>query len=131
MPGPETVRPALRVLVVDDHPDCGDSTAELLRVLGYEARVARSCADAVAAVGSFAPDVAILDLGLPDGDGFRLARQLVAALARRPLLVALTGYTHFEGRSREAGFDHHLLKPADPAVLAGLLAGQVRGPRGG
>jgi len=117
------------VLVVDDHPDAGDSTAELLRLHGYEARVARCGADALALAESFPPGVVILDLGLPDLDGFELARRLVAALACRPLLVALTGYNHFEEQARQAGFDHHFLKPVDPAVLAriiGAWAGSAR-----
>jgi CheY-like chemotaxis protein len=119
---PARTRPPLRVLVVDDHHDCGDSSADLLRLLGHEVRLARSCAEAETAVGSFAPDVAILDIGLPDGDGYGLATKLVGVLARRPLLVALTGFGNLDDRSRAAGFDHHLLKPADPPALAALLA---------
>ena len=125
MPTPATTpdRPApLSVLLVDDHRDGGDSCAELLRLFGYEVWLARSGSAALGAVGSFAPDVAILDIGLPDMDGYQLAERLVAALARRPVMVALTGFGHTEQRAREAGFDHHFLKPADPAVLAALLA---------
>jgi CheY-like chemotaxis protein len=117
------------VLVVDDHPDAGDSTAELLRLHGYEARVARCGADALALAAAFPPGVVILDLGLPDLDGFELARQLVAALPRRPLLVALTGYNHFEEKSRQAGFDHHFLKPVDPALLARTVGAWAGSPR--
>jgi CheY-like chemotaxis protein len=129
MPTPATTpdRPApLSILLVDDHRDGGDSCAELLRLLGYVVRVARNCAEALAVVGSFAPDVAVLDIGLPDGDGYQLAERLVAALTRRPLLVALTGFNHFEGRSEKAGFDHHFLKPVDPTVLSDLLARHAR-----
>jgi CheY-like chemotaxis protein len=122
--------PPLSILLVDDHPDGGDSSAELLRLLGYEVRLARTGAEALELVGAFTPDVAILDIGLPDIDGYQLAGRLVAALARRPLLVALTGYSHFEERSRAAGFDHHFLKPADPAVLAAMLTGYAWGCRG-
>lgn len=125
MPTPAGPNP-LNVLLVDDHPDGGDSMAELLRLLGYEVRLARTGADAVALAESFAPDAAVLDLGLPDIDGFELARRLVAALARRPLLVALTGFSHTELAAREAGFDHHFLKPVDPAALAAVLAGLTR-----
>jgi CheY-like chemotaxis protein len=115
--------PPLSILLVDDHPDGGESSAELLRLLGYEVRLARTGAEALRVVGSFAPDVAILDIGLPDGDGYQLAERLVAALARRPVLVALTGFGGFEARSRAAGFEHHFLKPVDPAALTALLRG--------
>lgn len=111
----------LRILVVDDHPDGGESCAELLRLLGHDARVARTGADAIRTVVGFAPDVALLDLGLTDGDGFGLAEKLVAAPARRPALVAVTGYGNLEARARAAGFDHYLLKPVEPAVLADIL----------
>jgi CheY-like chemotaxis protein len=122
--------PSLSILLVDDHPDGGDSSAELLRLLGYEVRLARTGAEALELVGAFAPDVAILDIGLPGIDGYQLAGRLVAALARRPLLIALTGYSHLEERSRAAGFDHHFLKPADPAALAAPLTGYAWGHRG-
>jgi len=123
--------PPLSILLVDDHRDGGDSTAELLRLLGYEVRLARTGAEALDLVGSFAPDVAILDIGLPDGDGYELAGKLVAALVRRPLLIALTGFGNFDDRSRAAGFDHHLLKPADPPVLAALLVSCAAARRAG
>jgi CheY-like chemotaxis protein len=113
----------LRILVVDDHIDGGDSCAELLRLLRYEVRVARGCAEALAVVESFVPDAAILDLGLPDGNGYQLAERLLGVLACRPVLVALAGFSHFEQRSRKAGFDHHLLKPVAPAVLTNLPPG--------
>jgi CheY-like chemotaxis protein len=114
---------SLRILLVEDHPDGAESCALWLGMLGHRVHVAGSCAAAVAVVESFGPDVAILDIGLPDGDGYELAGRLVATLARRPLLVALTGYGNTEERAREAGFDHHFLKPVEPAVLADMLAG--------
>ncbi|MBN9522025.1 response regulator [bacterium] len=115
-----TSRP-LRVLVVDDHPDGGESCAELLRLMGHDARAAQSGAAALRTVAGFDPDVALLDLGLPDGDGFGLVGRLLAALPRRPVLVAVTGYGHLEARARQAGFDHYLLKPVELAVLTDLL----------
>ena len=72
-----------------------------------------------------------MDLGWPGPDGCALAGAVCRAAGRRPLLVALTGHQGLEGWSRAAGFDHHLLKPADPPVLAALLAGHARGQRGG
>jgi hypothetical protein len=103
----------LSVLLVGVHPGEGDSSAALLRLLGYEVRVARSGAEAVAAARAFPPDVAVLGLGLPDADA--VAEGLVAAWACRPLLVALGGST-----ACGAGFDH-VLATADPAELASLL----------
>ena len=118
---------SLRILLVEDHPDGAESCALWLGMLGHRVHVAGSCAAAVAVAGSFAPDVAILDIGLPDGDGYQLADKLVAGLARRPLMVALTGYGNGEERARAAGFDHYLLKPAEPAVLAAVLARHAPG----
>ncbi|MBN9520824.1 response regulator [bacterium] len=111
----------LKVLVVDDYHDVGDSCAELLRLHGHDVRVARCCAEAVAVVGSFAPDLVLLDIGLPDGSGYELAGRLLAVLSRRPVLVAVTGFGHYEGRSRDAGFDFHFLKPLAPQQLTAAM----------
>ncbi len=112
----------LRVLVVEDHPDTGESCALLLQLLGHEARLAATCADALRAAEGFAPDLVLVDIGLPDGDGYDLADRLRAALPRRPRVVAVTGYDHLEGRSRRAGLDGHLVKPFTPEALAAVLA---------
>lgn len=117
--------PNLRVLVVDDHPDSADATAQLLALFGHDARAVHSCAEARAAVAGtdpFAPDVVILDLRLPDGTGFALATELAAALAVRPSFVAYTGLPGLEAKCQAAGFDHYLLKPADPVELAEIVA---------
>jgi CheY-like chemotaxis protein len=114
----------LRVLVVEDHPDAADSTAQLLTLLGHEAHAALSAAEARAAVAAgFLPDLVLLDIILPDGDGYSLAAELCQLLAVRPVLVAVTGLPHQEDRCRAAGFDHHYLKPVDPEVLAALVKG--------
>jgi CheY-like chemotaxis protein len=114
---------SLRVLVVDDHPDSADTTAQLLTLHGHDARPAFSCAEALRLVrDGFAPAVVLLDLRLPDGDGFGLAAQLRGARPARPVLVAVTGLHGQEQKTRAAGFDHYLLKPADPAELVALLA---------
>jgi CheY-like chemotaxis protein len=113
------------VLVVDDYPDSAEALAQLLDLMGHDARAACSCAEARAAVAGgagFVPDVVLTDLRLPDGDGFVLAGELCALLPARPLLVALTGLPNQEANCRAAGFDHYLLKPADPGALAALLA---------
>jgi CheY-like chemotaxis protein len=118
----------LRLLIVDDHPDTAEATAQLLALHGHETRAARTCAEARAAVGGpapFVPDVVLLDLLLPDGDGIVLATELCHRLPVRPVLIALTGRPGLEEQCRCAGFDHYLLKPADPEALAELIA---RGP---
>lgn len=115
----------LRVLVVDDHPDSAEATAQLLALHGHDARAVHSCAETLAAVGGadpFAPDVVVVDVRLPDGDGFMLAAELCRVLAARPGLIAHTGLPGLEERCRAAGFDHYVLKPADPAALAELVA---------
>lgn len=128
MPDP---RP-LRVLVVDDYPDTADATVQLTALYGYDARAACSCREARDLVAAgFAPDVALLDLNMSDGDGLGLAAELCAALARRPVLVAITGLQDQDERCRAAGIDHVLLKPAEPAELRALLDGYARTLDGG
>jgi CheY-like chemotaxis protein len=115
----------LRVLVVDDHPDSAEATAQLLELHGHETRAAHTCAEARTVVigdAPFVPDLVLMDLYLPDGDGFGLATELCQALPARPALIALTGRPGLEPRCRVAGFDVYLLKPTDPAALVALVA---------
>jgi signal transduction histidine kinase/ActR/RegA family two-component response regulator len=123
-----------RVLVVDDNEDAAAGTAALLRQMGHTVEVAHSAAQALAAARLHAPEVAILDIGLPDMDGYALAaglRSQAGGAAMR--LVALTGYgqqTDIERASR-AGFDLHLTKPASfDALLAALQAAPRADPQG-
>src|SRR5687767_7168099 len=114
----------LRVLAVDDNRDAADSLHVLAELWGHEARTAYDGPAALAAATDFGPDVCLLDLGLPRLDGFELARRLRAADPDpRPALVAVTGYSDPTVRQRatEAGFDHVLVKPVDPATLRDLL----------
>jgi CheY-like chemotaxis protein len=113
----------LRVLVVDDYPDSGESTVALLGLHGHEVRVALTAAGAVAAAASFVPDVVLIDIGLPDGDGYGLAAKLRTFLGPATRFVAVTGYPNLEGRSRAAGFECHLVKPAEPSAFLALLDG--------
>ena len=109
-----------RVLVVDDNTDAAELLADLLRDRGYEVDVADSGPLALRAAAASRPDIAILDIGLPDMNGFELARALRADASLAKLrLVALTGYGRSADRdaSRDAGFDHHLVKPVAPALL--------------
>jgi CheY-like chemotaxis protein len=122
----------LRVLAVDDSADTASSLAMLLRLWGHEARTARDGPAALAAAAEFAPEVALLDLGLPRMDGYELGRRLreLPGLGRL-LLVALTGYADAEYRRRSAaaGFAFHLVKPPDPSELEGVFA-KLAGERG-
>jgi signal transduction histidine kinase/CheY-like chemotaxis protein len=114
-----------RVVVVDDNHDGADSLALFLTFQGHQVRTAYDGPQALAAIDAFHPEVVLLDIGLPDGiTGYDVARQLRRQPATSALLlIAMTGYGQEEDRrrSREAGFDAHLVKPADFAVLAALL----------
>jgi CheY-like chemotaxis protein len=111
--------------VVDDNPDAAESLAVLLRVLGHEVKIAGDGPGGLREAATFRPEVVFLEVGLSDMDGYQVARRLrEEAGYRPPWLVALTGYGQEEDRrrSRDAGFDVHLVKPADPAALQMLLA---------
>jgi CheY-like chemotaxis protein len=113
-----------RVLVVDDYPDSAETTCTLLTLLGHECRFAVCGRDALAQAAQWQPDVAILDIGLPDVSGFDLARELRKQLAGKPLyLAAVTGWGQREDRDQAlaAGFDQHFLKPADRATLSAIM----------
>ena len=100
----------------------------LLELLGHDIRVAWSGPEGVEAAAEWPPDVVLSDIGLPGFDGYEVARRLRNLPGLEGVvLVALTGYGSEEDRrrSREAGFDHHLVKPADPADLLRLLAARV------
>jgi len=121
---PRRARP-LRVLVVDDNADVADSAALLLRHSGHTVRTEYSGAEVLKAVLGFRPDVVLLDLGLPVLDGYQVAeilRQDPHTAAVR--LVAVSGYGREADllRSREAGFDAHLVKPVNPRHLEEVLA---------
>jgi signal transduction histidine kinase/DNA-binding response OmpR family regulator len=113
-----------RILVVDDNADAAESLAMLLSLQGHEARVALHGEEALAKARGFKPDVAFLDLGLPDMNGYELAARLRTMPELQAMrLVALTGYGRSEDRHRTqaAGFDEHLVKPVDLAALARAL----------
>jgi PAS domain S-box-containing protein len=115
---------SLRVLVVDDNRDSAETMALLLRLWGHEAQPAESGPAALSLAENFRPHAVLLDIGLPGMDGYAVAQRLRALPGLdRPLLVAMTGYgqEHDRRRSREAGFDHHLVKPVEPDILRRLL----------
>ena len=114
----------LKVMVVDDNTDAAEMLAMYVEALGHEVSVEFSSIKAVALAQSVRPDVCLLDIGLPDMDGYELARRLRADPATAATtLVAVTGYGQEQdrNRTRAAGFDHHFVKPVDTAALAELL----------
>ena len=117
-----------RILVVDDNVDAALSLAEVLRSLGHSVATAHDSHDALAQAAQAWPDVFILDIGLPDIDGYALARRLRDAAAKRAdrrgaTLLALTGYGQAHDRvlAKSAGFDHHFVKPVDLAPLVEII----------
>jgi CheY-like chemotaxis protein len=123
----------LLVLIADDDADTADSLAILLKLWGHEVLVTRTGTEALEMAFRLRPDVLLLDVSMPDLDGFCLAR----AIRQHPdlagvLLVAVTGYADDAHRQlgMQAGFDHYLAKPVEPAVVEALLlltAGVRRG----
>lgn len=114
-----------RILVVDDNLDAAEGLAMLLSLRGHEVATAYDGPSAIEQARKVQPDVVLLDIGLPRLDGFEVARRLREEHPSRPmLLVALTGYGQERDRvrAREAGFDHHLLKPVRLEMLEQLLA---------
>jgi CheY-like chemotaxis protein/two-component sensor histidine kinase len=123
--------PKRRILVVDDNSDVADSLAMLLRLDGHEVEVAYSALGTFEAVQRMRPEAVFLDIGLPQMDGYEIARRLRAdPAAKRVHLIALTGYgqEHDRELSREAGFGAHLVKPADIEAVNQILASLPPGP---
>jgi CheY-like chemotaxis protein len=112
-----------RILVVDDNVDAAEALAELLREYGHSVRTAHGAGAGIAEALRSRPEIVLLDISMPDADGYEVASRLRAELTGT-MLVALTGYgekRHRE-RSRAAGFDHHLTKPVDTGALEKLLS---------
>ena len=122
-PEPKATRP-VRILIVEDNVDAADSLAMLLGISGHDVSVAYDGRRALDVAGRNPFDVVLVDIGLPGMDGYEVARRLRAGSeAADAVLVALTGYGHDEDRdrAREAGFDHHVVKPVEPEALQSLL----------
>jgi DNA-binding response OmpR family regulator len=114
----------LRVLIVEDDADTTSAFEILLQQHGLDVQTAPDGPSALAVAQSFQPEVVLLDLGLPRMSGYEVARRLKAkATGKSPFLIAVTGYGREEDRqkSAKAGIDLYLVKPADPAMLTGLL----------
>lgn len=114
-----------RILVVDDSADCRESLTLMLQLDDNEVCTAENGAAALDAAAGFEPEIVLLDIRMPVMDGYETARRMRAEpYGRRAILIALTGWGQREHRerSRNAGFDAHLTKPLEYAVLCGLLA---------
>jgi PAS domain S-box-containing protein len=113
-----------RVLVVDDNEDAAESLTVLLEQMGHEVRTLTDGHKVQETARSFRPHVILLDISLPDVSGFQLAEELRRGVDPDVCLIALTGYGHeeYRRRSREAGFDHHWVKPLDFRSLERVLA---------
>lgn len=113
-----------RVLVAEDERDTLMTLGILLRSEGYEVRLAHGGTEVPGAVREFRPHVVLLDIGMPDRNGYDVARELKAMLGERcPLLVAVTAYGMAADKARAyaCGFDHHVTKPYDPAEIFQIL----------
>ncbi len=114
-----------RVLIVDDNVDSAESLGLWLNLEGHDVRIVHEGLAAIEAARVFKPEVILLDIGLPDIDGYEVAERLRRELRLDGVrLIALTGYGQDEDRQRcyDAGFDEHLIKPVDPATLESLLS---------
>jgi CheY-like chemotaxis protein len=116
--------PGRSILIVEDNPDARDALRVLLELEGHAVEAAGEGQEALELARAKDPDIALVDIGLPGIDGYEIARRVRARDARRPILIALTGYGQPEDRQRatEAGFDDMLVKPVDPGALADMLA---------
>jgi DNA-binding response OmpR family regulator len=115
--------PIYRILIVDDNEAAAESLGKLLEYRGHTVRLAHDGASVPKIADEYQPEVIILDIGLPDTEGYDVARGLRGA-GSSATLIALTGYGQYEDRekAKEAGFDHHLTKPAGLRDVETILA---------
>ncbi len=133
LPAPRSSEDAMRVLIVEDEADTADALQLILTMIGHEVQTAHSGMAALQAVKDHRPDVILLDIGLPDLNGYQVAERLreTPDAMKQVVLVAMTGYGQAEDRRRavRAGFDYHMVKPFDPQRLEQLLT-QIAKPQG-
>jgi CheY-like chemotaxis protein len=117
-----------RVLLVDDNADSIEPLSLLLQARGHDTRLATVGEEAIHIAEEFRPDVVLLDIGLPDMDGYEVARRLRRPEGKSPVLVALTGWSGRDARAKaaEAGFDYHLVKPVNWEELERIVESAVR-----
>jgi CheY-like chemotaxis protein len=124
MEDPEAT-PTRRILIADDNPDSAESLAMLLKLDGHEVRTAFDGIDAIAIAQEFLPEIAMLDIGMPRLNGYDAAREFrKASWGRNIILIALTGWGQENDlkNATQAGFNHHLVKPADIADIRRLIS---------
>ena len=112
------------ILIIEDHDDAREALRALLELEGHSVEAAASGPRGVELAQANMPDIALVDIGLPEVDGYEVARRLRGLKSGRPYLIALTGYGQPEDRrlAEEAGFDRHLVKPVPPKELRLILA---------
>jgi CheY-like chemotaxis protein len=114
-----------RILVADDNRDAADTLSLLLQLDGHEVRTAYDGVEALQIAEQFAPQIALLDIGMPHLNGYQTAQRIrEQSWGSSMLLVALTGWGQEQDRRQatEAGFDRHLVKPGDPQIIGALIA---------
>lgn len=131
---PAALQSSLRILIVDDNRDGADSMSQMLEIMGNYTRTAYDRQQGVDMAEEYQPDVILFDIGMPKLNGYdacRLIRE--QPWGKGVVLVAVTGWGQDKDRrrSREAGFDHHLVKPVDPQALMAILAGLGAGNENG
>jgi CheY-like chemotaxis protein len=117
------------VLVVDDNFDAATTLAAVVEALGHRVRFVLHASETLDAARTMKPDIVFLDIGMPEIDGYMVANQLRTEFGHNLSIVALSGWGDPESRSKsaKAGFDAHLVKPADMALIKATIA-QVCGP---
>jgi CheY-like chemotaxis protein len=120
---------SLRILIADDNRDAAESLAALLRMVGHDVRIAYDGVEALGLASEYRPDAIVLDIGMPKMNGYDVAKKLRAEpTGQQMTIIALSGWGQEEDkrRSREAGIDHHLVKPLEPTSLLQVLASNTR-----
>jgi CheY-like chemotaxis protein len=115
----------VKILIADDNVDAAQTLATLLELIGHHVQVVYDGAAALQAAASFGPEAMICDIGMPQMNGYDVARRIRGGIVtRQPLMIACTGYGNAADMrsAMDAGFDHHLTKPAQIAELLELLA---------
>ena len=110
----------MRILIADDNRDAADSLSMLLKLGGHDIKVARTGGEALVIANQFRPEVGIIDIGMPDMDGYEVAKRIRhEAWGERMTLIAVTGWGQADDKRRAlaAGFDRHMTKPVDPEEL--------------
>jgi CheY-like chemotaxis protein len=127
-----TADQALSVIVIEDNDDARDMMGEWLRLEGHDVHTAPDGDIGIGLIVERRPQVAIIDIGLPGRSGYEVAAEIRKGMIYKPFLIALTGYGRDEDRRAAvaAGFDAHLTKPVDAAVLGAILARIARRPAG-